>query len=233
VSFWRTADLAFQHGAQDSINDEIWRESPKMHEDVGLRHPELAASEAYGAQHAMLPADASVLPWVPDVLGSEWDHPEAVHIVGMAYAGFIEGIGARHFPLEEYVKASERRWRDFARTYLSLVICDDQAYYEPLCPILEYFGSKSRFCLFDLCRASLVKRERNVRRDRPVSFAKKKPADDYEQRQKCVALYCERAEEAPSGSYAVERKFLPAIEEFTQGMPQTDDITFVVVEKLQ
>jgi serine phosphatase RsbU (regulator of sigma subunit) len=40
-------------------------------------------------------------------------------------------------------------------------------------------------------------------------------------------------QEAPSGSHAVERKFLQAIEEFTQGMPQTDDITFVVVEKCQ
>jgi serine phosphatase RsbU (regulator of sigma subunit) len=40
-------------------------------------------------------------------------------------------------------------------------------------------------------------------------------------------------QEAPSGSHAVEREFLKAIEEFTQGMPQTDDITFVVVEKCQ
>jgi len=40
-------------------------------------------------------------------------------------------------------------------------------------------------------------------------------------------------EEAPSGSHAIEQKFLKAIEEFTQGMPQTDDITFVVVEKCQ
>ena len=39
--------------------------------------------------------------------------------------------------------------------------------------------------------------------------------------------------EAPSGSHAVEQKFLKAIEEFTQGMPQTDDITFVVVEKCE
>ena len=39
-------------------------------------------------------------------------------------------------------------------------------------------------------------------------------------------------QEAPSGSQAVEQKLLKAIEEFTQGMPQTDDITFVVVEKL-
>jgi len=39
--------------------------------------------------------------------------------------------------------------------------------------------------------------------------------------------------EAPSGSHALEQKFLQAIEEFTQGTPQTDDITFVVVEKCQ
>ena len=38
-------------------------------------------------------------------------------------------------------------------------------------------------------------------------------------------------QEAPSGSHALEQSFLKAIEEFTQGMPQTDDITFVVVEK--
>jgi serine phosphatase RsbU (regulator of sigma subunit) len=40
-------------------------------------------------------------------------------------------------------------------------------------------------------------------------------------------------QEAPSGSQALEERFLKAIEEFTQGMPQTDDITFVVVEKCQ
>ncbi|MBF8299785.1 MAG: adenylate cyclase [Acidobacteria bacterium] len=40
-------------------------------------------------------------------------------------------------------------------------------------------------------------------------------------------------EEAPSGSHALEQTFLKAIEEFTQGTPQTDDITFLVVEKYQ
>jgi serine/threonine protein phosphatase PrpC len=39
--------------------------------------------------------------------------------------------------------------------------------------------------------------------------------------------------QGPSGSDAVERGFLKAIEDFTQGMPQTDDITFAVVEKCQ
>ena len=39
-------------------------------------------------------------------------------------------------------------------------------------------------------------------------------------------------QEAPLGSHALEQRFLQAIEEFTEGMPQTDDITFVVVEKV-
>jgi serine phosphatase RsbU (regulator of sigma subunit) len=38
-------------------------------------------------------------------------------------------------------------------------------------------------------------------------------------------------EEAPLGSYALEQRFLKSIEEFTQGIPQTDDITFLIVEK--
>jgi len=36
---------------------------------------------------------------------------------------------------------------------------------------------------------------------------------------------------APSGSAALEVRLLKDIEEFTQGTPQTDDITFVIVEK--
>ena len=38
-------------------------------------------------------------------------------------------------------------------------------------------------------------------------------------------------QEAPSGSHAVEQRFLKTIEEFTEGTPQTDDITFLIVEK--
>ena len=38
---------------------------------------------------------------------------------------------------------------------------------------------------------------------------------------------------APSGSNSLEQKLLKAVEEFTEGMPQPDDITFVVVEKCQ
>jgi sigma-B regulation protein RsbU (phosphoserine phosphatase) len=40
-------------------------------------------------------------------------------------------------------------------------------------------------------------------------------------------------QEAPLGGHAMEQKFLQAIEEFTQGMAQNDDITFLIVEKYQ
>ena len=40
-------------------------------------------------------------------------------------------------------------------------------------------------------------------------------------------------QEAPAGSHLLQQKILKAIEEFTQGMPQTDDITFLVIEKYQ
>ena len=38
-------------------------------------------------------------------------------------------------------------------------------------------------------------------------------------------------QEGPKGSHALEQRLLKAIEEFTEGVPLTDDITFVVVEK--
>jgi serine phosphatase RsbU (regulator of sigma subunit) len=38
--------------------------------------------------------------------------------------------------------------------------------------------------------------------------------------------------EAPRGSQAVEKEFLKAIAEFTDGIPQTDDVTFAIVEKV-
>jgi len=39
--------------------------------------------------------------------------------------------------------------------------------------------------------------------------------------------------DAPMGSLAVKQSLLKTIDDFTQGIPQTDDITFVVVEKYQ
>jgi sigma-B regulation protein RsbU (phosphoserine phosphatase) len=40
-------------------------------------------------------------------------------------------------------------------------------------------------------------------------------------------------QEAPLGSQAFQQKFLQAIHDFTEGMPQSDDITFLIIEKYQ
>jgi sigma-B regulation protein RsbU (phosphoserine phosphatase) len=40
-------------------------------------------------------------------------------------------------------------------------------------------------------------------------------------------------QQALSGSCSLERKLLTEIESFTQGVPQTDDITFAIIEKFQ
>lgn len=39
--------------------------------------------------------------------------------------------------------------------------------------------------------------------------------------------------EASSGSHMLERKLLEALENFTRGMPQTDDVTFVLIQRCQ
>ena len=174
MSFWNKATFAFQQEMADAINEEIWSLSAKIQE---LEFPNLPE---HGAQQAMVDsaifgpdADGLVLPWVPDVLGSEWQHQDTVHVVGSAYAGFIEKISRRSFPFGDYLRTSRKQWHDFARLYLECVIRGDGDYYEPLGLILESFGSASRFSLFDLCRASLVTRTKQggPRWDKPISLA--------------------------------------------------------------
>jgi hypothetical protein len=181
MSFWSFADFAFQRKLLDPINEEIWAESVTMQTKLdGLNHCDLARDATkpwHGAQQSMLEAsifgpaaDGLVLPWVPDVLGCQWSHEDAVHIIGSAYAGFIQGISKRRLPFGAYLSTSRLPWHDFSELYLKYVIQGDCDYYEPLCPILELFGSTSRFSLFDLCRASLITRMQGARIDKPISL---------------------------------------------------------------
>ena len=59
----------------------------------------------------------------------------------------------------------------------------------------------------------------------------RKPAGRNVRRGKTAGNHSARG--APREVARSSSSFLKAIEEFTQGMPQTDDITFVVVEKCQ
>ena len=204
MSFWNNVDYAFQHNAQDSINENIWVRSANIHEDGNFTPASLAAAGRYGAQQAMLDpavlgqtADGIVLPWVPDVLGADWEDVSAVHVVGWAYAGFIREISSRYLPFSDYLRASKAHWHDFADVYLRHVIQGDSDYYEPLSPILEFFASKSggrgSFSLFDLCRASLVKRGQIDNFGRRFDTVIPLGNSDIES-QSCVASYCEHIE---------------------------------------
>jgi hypothetical protein len=105
VSFWNNADYAFQHNGQDSINEGIWAQSAGIHNGGIFTPASLADAGCYGAQQAMLDpavlgqtAAGIILPWVPDVLGANWEDERAVHVVGWAYAGFITEISTIYHP---------------------------------------------------------------------------------------------------------------------------------------
>jgi hypothetical protein len=106
------------------------------------------------AIHPWLPPDWAA-PWVPDLLGEEWTHPNAVLVAGSALAGFIGRYSRRDHVMElkDYLGAQD--WRSFQRIFFRDVVSGDDDYYERLCPLLNH---PSRFACFDLVRCSLVVR---------------------------------------------------------------------------
>jgi len=100
----------------------------------------------------------TVLPWVPDLLGSDWTDRCAMLIVGQSYAGFLDRYSNRpnRMPVYQYQNAGD--WQTFQRDYIPAVVEDDLQYYEKLSPLLQITGSYSRFAVFDIVRASLVER---------------------------------------------------------------------------
>ena len=131
-----------------------------------------------------------VLPWVPDVLGADWKDERAVHLVGLAYAGFIKEISSRYLPFSDYLQACTAHWHRFADVYLRHVIQGDSDYYERLSPILDFFahkaGGRGKFSVFDLCRASLVKRGKIGNNGRRFDSVIELTRDDSKS-QKCVS----------------------------------------------
>jgi hypothetical protein len=96
---------------QDELNAEIWAKSPKVQGDIQTPL-ELGHEGAVGAQQAMIEdgllpgvTSAKILPWVPDLVGAGWAQPDALLVVGSAYAGFIKELSRRphSLPLAKYV----------------------------------------------------------------------------------------------------------------------------------
>lgn len=158
MTFWREGWLS----GDDAINGEIWERSPAVQRSI---HPpaQLLPPGSVGAQQAMLPGNPSaILPWAPDVLGSEWNESASVTIIGSAYAGFIRECSTRRntLPVDSYIDS--QNWQEFASQFRDCVIEGDRSYYEPLAQLVRLatgHNDARGVALLDVCRASFVRRD--------------------------------------------------------------------------
>lgn len=134
----------------DVLNGTIWSESPKVQPEVQAPD-QLQGAGALGTQQAM--CDGPVLSWVPDLAWRRWRDPEAVIVVGSAYAGFVREYSSRGctLPLATYRQA--RTWQDFQEMFVKEVVRADARYYGPVADLLVE-APQGSFVVLDLCRAS-------------------------------------------------------------------------------
>src|SRR4051794_21754424 len=93
--FWAASTL----NVDDEVNDGIWSQSIAVQKEIQPPDDLLIRDDTpIGAQQAMVDpdpdcispiGDGTILPWVPDLVGSKWDDSDSLIIVGTAYAGFI------------------------------------------------------------------------------------------------------------------------------------------------
>ena len=161
-NFWTKARLLCRTQTPDIVNDDIWRSSVAIHSQPSFQANLLRLPGSVGAQQAMLdpvvhpwPSVGVVAPWVPDVLGEDWTHPNAIFVVGSALAGFIKDYSGRHhvMDLNDYLGAQD--WQAFQKTFVRDVVVGDSDHYERLCPLINH---QTRFAVFDVVRCSLVVR---------------------------------------------------------------------------
>lgn len=162
ATFWDEALFDFN----DEINSEVFNKSPST------QLQEIGRPALIGSQQAMVPGD--VLTWIPDPVGKNWTSNEAVLFCGSAYAGIFSPYssrrGQRTIPYEQYAQA--KTLEALHRVYFDKIIDPPEArasdaYYgkiQELCTQgadqsdLACVADASFIALFDLCRASFVKR---------------------------------------------------------------------------
>jgi hypothetical protein len=109
----------------------------------------------------MIVADRA-LPSVPDLLGTKWQDPTSLLIVGSTYAPFITGAAGRvnSMPLSDYTNATT--WQDFQARFVEDVVAQDSSYYGPLSALAgatPVQDSCAHLAFFDLCRVNFTKRD--------------------------------------------------------------------------
>jgi hypothetical protein len=180
-TFWSDSQMDFR----DDLNHRIWTESMAL--QAGIHSPQaLRYVNAIGAQQAMLDPDPlaqppitaqTVLPWVPDLVGSNWEDDNSLLLVGSAYAGFIREYNerAKGMRIKEYLDAVPKHWSDFQTEFIKQVIPDYRTYYRFIEAVAHELGENgttaANIAVAELCRASFVRRVLN---DTPEEWAENK-----------------------------------------------------------
>jgi hypothetical protein len=160
-SWWAQARILT---GKDTINEVIWKDSPRIHNLPGFTPSNLQNPGSLGAQQAMLDPAVTfglgtlVLPWVPDLLGDEWTHQCGIVIVGQNYGQFVTGYTNRPRRMSAQAYATATTWQGFQARFTPDVVIDDDQYYEKLAPLLNTTNAKDRFVVTDLVRCTLVQR---------------------------------------------------------------------------
>ncbi len=151
-NFW--SEEHFEYG--EPINERIWSCSADIQRS--LRPPNsLTAPGAVGAQQAMIEDEDTILPWIPDLLGTKWRDEESIIVIGAAYSGIIKEYSTRAscLTLKEYKGCSDAT--NFQKLFLDRVVQPDSSYYGYIRALVGTENA-SHLAAFDLCRASFVRR---------------------------------------------------------------------------
>jgi hypothetical protein len=140
----------------DALNRVIFEKSIELQKQIGI-------PSGCGAQQAMVGED--ILRWIPDPLGKNWKSRDAILFCGSAYAGIFSPWssrrGARTTTVEAY--AAAQTLADLHGTFFDSIIdppfaVRSDSYYGPIEALSVAVPDASYISLFDLCRASFVKR---------------------------------------------------------------------------
>jgi hypothetical protein len=127
--------------------------------DHNLAYPSLATHRG----NSLLRSDLSKLrfpyrlPWVPDLVGYDWQKRDALLIVESAYATFIGGDRRQH-EIAPDLYASES-CEQFGKVFFDKLIGGQRLYYRRVSKLASAVIKSCRLlALFDLCRVALVRR---------------------------------------------------------------------------
>ena len=149
MPFWKQSFLDLD----DELNAEIWVQSPAEQDRIQpyREHWDL---DAIGAQQAM--RSPSRLPWVPDLVGTQWRSSDAIVVVGSAYGPFISGDRRQHeLSPADYLQDTAGA---FQKHFLGQVV-GTREYYRRIATLASHVVADAQhLVLTDLCRVAFVRR---------------------------------------------------------------------------